>query len=74
MLEVKIEGGDDYLLYWDQKFPDLLEYQEVAFKQAIKILNQYRGVFIADVVGLGKTFIGTALLKYYQKWIYWKVL
>jgi hypothetical protein len=58
--------GDDYLLYYDNKFPELLNYQEVAFKQAIRILEKYNGVFIADVVGLGKTFIGTALLKYHQ--------
>lgn len=66
IVKARTEIDDDVLLYYDNKFPDLLEYQEVAFKQAIKILNQYSGVFIADVVGLGKTFIGTALLKYYQ--------
>jgi superfamily II DNA or RNA helicase len=44
-------------------FPPLADFQLVAVQQALTILNQYRGVFVADVVGLGKTYIGTALLK-----------
>ncbi len=38
-----------------------LKYQNQAAIQAKKILETYNGVFLADVVGLGKTFI-TALL------------
>ena len=38
-----------------------LEYQEQAVLNAKKILLEYGGVFISDVVGLGKTFI-TAML------------
>ncbi len=34
-----------------------LQYQTDAVVQAKKILNAYNGVFIADVVGLGKTYI-----------------
>jgi len=45
--------------------PDLADFQRVAVRQAVKILDTYGGVFISDVVGLGKTFIGTTLLKHY---------
>lgn len=38
-----------------------LEYQEQAVLNAKKILEEYGGVFIADVVGLGKTYIATLL-------------
>jgi superfamily II DNA/RNA helicase/HKD family nuclease len=38
-----------------------LEYQEQAVINAKKILEEYGGVFISDVVGLGKTYI-TAML------------
>ncbi len=38
-----------------------LEYQKQAVAQAQRILNEYGGVFIADVVGLGKTFIAALL-------------
>ncbi|MDP1713711.1 MAG: helicase-related protein [Anaerolineales bacterium] len=38
-----------------------LEYQDEAVLNAKKILEEYGGVFIADVVGLGKTYIATRL-------------
>ncbi len=38
-----------------------LEYQEQAVINAKKILEEYGGVFVADVVGLGKTYIATLL-------------
>ena len=38
-----------------------LQYQTDAVIQAKKILKAYNGVFIADVVGLGKTFISAML-------------
>ena len=43
-----------------------LEYQEQAVKSAEKILNTYDGVFLADVVGLGKTFISALLAQRLQ--------
>ena len=38
-----------------------LEYQDQAVLNARKIIEEYGGVFIADVVGLGKTYIATRL-------------
>ena len=38
-----------------------LEYQEQAVLNAKKILGKYGGVFISDVVGLGKTYISAML-------------
>ena len=38
-----------------------LEYQEQAVLNAKKILEEYGGVFVADVVGLGKTYISAML-------------
>ena len=40
-----------------------LQYQEQAIIQALKKLDEYNGVFLADVVGLGKTFITAQLLQ-----------
>ena len=37
------------------------EYQEQAVLNAKKILEEYGGVFISDVVGLGKTYISAML-------------
>ena len=38
-----------------------LQYQEQAVLNAKKILDEYGGVFLSDVVGLGKTFISAML-------------
>lgn len=43
-----------------------LKYQNQAAIQARKILETYNGVFLADVVGLGKTFISALLLQQIQ--------
>lgn len=40
-----------------------LEFQKQAVINAIKILNDYGGVFLSDVVGLGKTYITAMILK-----------
>ncbi len=40
-----------------------LAYQTDAVKNAKRILEKYHGVFLADVVGLGKTFITAMLLQ-----------
>ena len=62
-----------YCLYKDSKLFDdikqdldnLAYFQRVAVNKAISILNKYNGVIIADSVGLGKTYIGIGLLKYF---------
>jgi len=46
--------------YMPQDFKKL-EYQEQAVLNAKKILEEYGGVFISDVVGLGKTYISAML-------------
>jgi len=46
----------------------LLEFQRVAVAQGLQILKDYNGVFISDVVGLGKTYIGLAMLYYLARY------
>lgn len=41
----------------------MLEYQKHAVIQAKDILTQHGGVFLSDVVGLGKTYMGALLLR-----------
>ena len=47
-------------IYTPSEFKEL-EYQEQAVFNAKKILDEYGGVFISDVVGLGKTYIAAML-------------
>ncbi len=49
-----------FLKYLPHEFKRL-EYQEQAVLNAKKILMEYGGVFISDVVGLGKTYISAML-------------
>ncbi|MFQ5680555.1 MAG: helicase-related protein [Candidatus Omnitrophota bacterium] len=51
---------DVFIKYLPQEFKRL-EYQEQAVLNAKKILQEYGGVFISDVVGLGKTYISAML-------------
>ncbi|MFZ3089377.1 MAG: helicase-related protein [Nitrospirota bacterium] len=54
------QTGELFLKYLPQEFKKL-EYQEQAVLNAKKILLEYGGVFISDVVGLGKTYISAML-------------
>jgi superfamily II DNA or RNA helicase len=47
-------------------FPPLAGFQWAAVKSALRTLRRHNGVFISDVVGLGKTFIAAALLKWFK--------
>lgn len=47
--------------------PELADFQLDAMSQAMGYLQQHDGVIVGDVVGLGKTYIGTALLKTLQR-------
>ena len=49
-------------LYVPDEFKNL-EYQEQAVLNAKKILNEYGGVFVSDVVGLGKTYMSAMLAR-----------
>jgi len=44
----------------------LFDFQKVAFGSAIKKLDEYGGVIVADVVGMGKSIIGSAVLRHLQ--------
>jgi len=54
------QSEDIFYRYVPQEFMKL-EYQEQAVLNAKRILEKYGGVFISDVVGLGKTYV-TAML------------
>ena len=52
--------ADDELIYVPEGFKRL-KYQEQAVLNAKKILESYGGVFLSDVVGLGKTYMSAML-------------
>lgn len=64
-LEEDINLADEFEPFLPEGFIKL-EYQNRAAIQAKKILEAHNGVFLADVVGLGKTFITALLLQQLQ--------
>ena len=62
----KLEGQHEIDPIWGTTFPKLFAFQKNAVDQGLTMFELYGGVIIGDVVGLGKTYVGTALLKYLQ--------
>lgn len=48
-----------------QVYGDLYEFQKWAVLRAVDIATKYGGVMVSDVTGMGKTFIGAALLEHF---------
>ncbi|MFA4916087.1 MAG: helicase-related protein [Syntrophales bacterium] len=68
LVKDRIEGGEDQDLLWDDEITRrLADFQKVAVKQAIQIIRDYGGAFVSDVVGLGKSYIGAAIVKHFER-------
>lgn len=62
----KLEEKHEIDPIWEETFPKLFQFQRNAVDQGLTMFKEYGGIIIGDVVGLGKTYIGIALLKYLQ--------
>ncbi|MHB8630211.1 MAG: phospholipase D-like domain-containing protein [Aggregatilineales bacterium] len=62
----RLEDTRHARLLWEAEMPPLADFQRIAVEQARRILSIANGVFISDVVGFGKTYIGAALLKHWN--------
>jgi superfamily II DNA or RNA helicase len=68
LLKQRVEEQDDTDVLWDDDiFQHLAQFQKDAVKSATRIIRDQRGVFVADVVGLGKSFIGAAIVKHFER-------
>ena len=66
LLKDRLEGEDEYSFMWTNEiYEDLAKFQKVAVKQLVGIIRQYGGAFAADVVGVGKSYIGAAVIKHF---------
>lgn len=67
LLKDRLEMDDEKEFLWINEITEqLAEFQKVAVKQLIGIIRQYGGAFAADVVGVGKSFMGAAVLKHFS--------
>ena len=67
LVKERIERDEDRLSPTADLMEQLADFQQVAVWQAIKIINRYGGAFVSDVVGLGKSYIGSAIVKYFEQ-------
>jgi superfamily II DNA/RNA helicase len=64
----RLEEGDAAEILWDDVITaKLATFQMVAVKQAVQLIREYSGVFVSDVVGMGKSFIGAAIVKHFER-------
>jgi hypothetical protein len=61
------EGGIRELLWDDDLTRDLADFQKTAVRQAVQMIRDHGGAFVSDVVGLGKSYIGAAVLKHFVR-------
>ncbi|MEH1932931.1 MAG: helicase-related protein [Nostoc sp.] len=55
------------LILEDEITKQLADFQKVAVNNAIQNIRDYGGAFVSDVVGLGKSFIGAAIVKRFEQ-------
>ena len=68
LVKDRVDEVDDSDYLWDDDiFMHLAQFQQDAVRNATRIIRDQRGVFVADVVGLGKSFIGAAIVKHFER-------
>ena len=64
----QLEGGAAARFLWrDDITAVLTEFQEQAVRRAVQMIERYGGCFVADVVGLGKSYVGAAIVKQFER-------
>lgn len=67
LVKDRLEGGDEADILWEANITkQLADFQKVAVQQAVQIIRDYGGAFVSDVVGLGKSYVGAAIVKYFE--------
>lgn len=68
LVKDRLEEAQGELFLWnDDISAQLADFQRVAVRQAIQTITRYNGCFVADVVGLGKSYIGAAIVKHFER-------
>lgn len=68
LVKDRLEGTDDKDILWDDEITKrLADFQKVAVRQAVQNIRDHGGTFVADVVGLGKSYIGAAIVKHFER-------
>ncbi len=60
-----LETVEEFLRSFDV-YEELYDFQRWAVMRAINIARKYGGIMVSDVVGMGKTYVGLALLEHFH--------
>jgi hypothetical protein len=64
----RLDEGDRGEILWDDELTrSLADFQKTAVRQAVQMIRDTGGAFISDVVGLGKSYIGAAVVKHFVR-------
>lgn len=64
LFKESLETTEEYLRSF-QVYQDLYDFQKWAVLRGARIARSYSGAMISDVVGMGKTYVGLALLEHF---------
>jgi len=68
LVKDRLEEAERREILWEDDITrDLADFQKVAVRQAVQMVRDYGGCFVADVVGLGKSYIGVAVVKHFER-------
>ncbi|HIE27544.1 TPA: helicase [Candidatus Poribacteria bacterium] len=68
LVKDRLEDEERREILWDDAITrDLADFQKVAVRQAVQMIKDWGGCFAADVVGLGKSYIGAAVVKHFER-------
>jgi superfamily II DNA/RNA helicase/HKD family nuclease len=67
LVKERLEGEDTKEFLWVNEITEALaDFQTNAVKQLVRMIKIYNGAFAADVVGVGKSYIGAAVIKHFS--------
>jgi superfamily II DNA or RNA helicase len=65
----RLDSEDALDPFWQTEIMAVLtDFQRNAVKRAVQIIRDFGGAFVSDVVGLGKSYIGSAIIKHFQRY------
>ncbi len=68
LVQDRLEDSGPTTIIGDDRISNALaDFQRAAVLQAIRMIREHNGCFVADVVGLGKSFIGAAVVKHFER-------
>jgi len=68
LVHERLEEEDAGEFLWQTEITAVLtDFQRNAVRRAVRMIRQYGGCFVADVVGLGKSYIGAAIVKHFER-------